>query len=100
MLGQSPLDFLRLLAIGHNELGTGLADPHTPPRDEPDYDQHPENPPFRDWLTTTYSVSIPATVAEIVPNPPDTFATESDDPFWQFVQRVQAERDGASPSHL
>lgn len=92
VLGRDPVDFLRLLAIGHSELCNGLADPHEPPGEEAD------NPPFRDWLRTRFGVAVPATVAEIVPNPPDSFAAEIDDPFWQFVRRTQERRDGASPS--
>lgn len=97
VLGQTPLDFLRLLAIGHNELGTGLAHPDSEPEDEPDYEMEVDNPPFRDWLTTTYGVTIPRTVSEIVPAPPDSFARASDDPFWQWVRRLQDERDRAAP---
>ncbi|KQP50607.1 hypothetical protein [Methylobacterium sp. Leaf106] len=97
VLGQTPLDFLRLLAIGHNELGIGLAHPDAEPEDEPDYEMEVDNPPFRDWLTTTYGVTIPRTVSEIVPAPPDSFAKASDDPFWQWVRRLQDIRDGAVP---
>ena len=97
VLGDEPLDFLRLLAIRHNQLGSGLADPYTPPVDEPDYAMEVDNPPFREWLTSTYGVTIPETISQIVPAPPDSFATTSDDPFWQWVRRRQEQRDGVSP---
>ncbi|MCC0807739.1 hypothetical protein FPV16_16145 [Methylobacterium sp. W2] len=97
VLGQTPLDFLRLLAIGHNELGTGLALPDAEPEDEPDYEMEVDNPPFRNWLTTTYGVTIPRTVSEIVPTPPGSVAETSDDPFWRWVRRLQEARDGATP---
>ncbi|GJE19008.1 hypothetical protein [Methylobacterium marchantiae] len=98
VLGETPLDFLRLLGIGHNELGTGLAQPDEEPADEPDYDMEVDNPPFREWLTTTYGVTIPAKVSQIVPAPPDSFAAQSDDPFWRWVRRCQEERDRITSS--
>lgn len=87
VLGKTPLDFLRLLAIGYNELCVGLDAPHEPPKDAPESGQLVDNPPFRDWLTQTYRVDIPETAYEIVGTPPDSLASAHDDPFWRWVRK-------------
>lgn len=62
VLAPSPLDFLRLLAIGYDEIG--FADLASPPTEE-DREEN-VNPAFQNWVTETYSVSLPETGAEIV----------------------------------
>lgn len=62
VLAPSPLEFLRLLAIGYDEIG--FADLASPPTEE-DREEN-VNPAFQKWVTETYGVSLPATGAEIV----------------------------------
>lgn len=74
-LGEQPVDFLRLLAMGYEEL---CWDEHfsEPPRFErekvDDEDEEEELEPrrphveFQDWVRDTFGVTIPATAAEIV----------------------------------
>ncbi|MEM7558614.1 MAG: hypothetical protein AAF394_05790 [Planctomycetota bacterium] len=62
MLAPSALEFLRLLAIGYDEIG--FADLASPPTD--DDRQEYVNPTFQAWVSETYGVSLPETGAEIV----------------------------------
>lgn len=59
VLSSDFVSFLRLLAIGYNEIG--FDDLSQPPH-EPD---EPPNESFQHWVSQTFSVSIPATGAEI-----------------------------------
>lgn len=77
------LDFLRLIAIGYDE----LAFPESfvrPPSEHPEITVHP-NEPFREWLTSTYGVSIPTRGDEVCPKSPAMDDAPCDDPFWRFV---------------
>ncbi|WAJ26503.1 hypothetical protein [Antarcticirhabdus aurantiaca] len=91
LLGGTPLDFLRLLAIGYDEIGGDcLAGPHLPP------DTPGRNAAYRDWLSARFGVSVPATAAEILGEVPDGLAEDSADPLWRWVRVRQDERDAAA----
>lgn len=92
MLSQTPLDFLRLLAIGYWEISACLETPTEPP------DQSDVNVAFRSWLIGRYGVTIPDTASEILSKVPDVLAEVSDDPFWRWVRRNQNERDRRAAS--
>ncbi|NNE00270.1 MAG: hypothetical protein HKN47_23370 [Pirellulaceae bacterium] len=62
VLASNPLEFLRLLAIGYDEIG--FADLKSPPTQE-DREEN-VNANFQRWVSDTYSVSIPDTGADIV----------------------------------
>lgn len=88
LLGQTPLDFLRVLAIGYEEIsGDCLDAPTAPPAVEG------RNAAYRSWLTARYGVTIPATASEIFGEIPSVFAEASDDPFWRWVRAAQETRD-------
>jgi hypothetical protein len=67
VLAENGLDFLRLLAIGYEEIcwNEEFVDPPKP------WNEHGDtvNAPYRDWLQSTFCVSIPATAFEIVGEP-------------------------------
>ncbi|MDP4022401.1 hypothetical protein Q8W71_07190 [Methylobacterium sp. NEAU 140] len=87
-LGRTPLDFLRLLAIGYEEIsGDGLGAPGEPPRDTL------RNEAYRAWLAERFAVPVPRTAAEILGEVPDALAETSSDPFWRWVREQQ---DGAA----
>lgn len=91
LLGKTPLDFLRLLAIGYQEIsGDCLAFPDEPPAETCD------NSAYRAWLAERYGVKIPERAREILGDFPDERVEISDDPFWQWVRKTQDERDRAS----
>ncbi len=83
VLGQTPLDFLRLCAIGYEAISEDMMEaPDRPPG--PDCTP---NKPFVDWLTSTYGVTIPATASEIIGTPPPVFGpTDRPDPFWRWTR--------------
>lgn len=87
VVGRTPLDFLRLCAIGYDEIsGDALGDPDSPP----DAERRAPNTAFRAWLTGRYGVSIPETAREIVGDIPEESLDEtSDDPFWRWVYKHQ-----------
>ena len=89
VLGKDAVDFLRLLAIGYNELCVGLTGPDEAPRDAPEFGTLVANPPFQDWVRTTFDVEIPATAGEIVGRPPDSFASAGGDAFWTWARAQQ-----------
>ena len=62
VLAPTPIEFLRLLAIGYDEIG--FADIASPPTEEDR--QENVNPVFQSWVAETYGVTIPANGAQIV----------------------------------
>lgn len=88
LLGETPLDFLRLLAIGYSDLSEDcLGAPSEPPGDQG------LNADYRTWLIERYGVTIPETASEILGNIPNTLDEASDDPFWRWVHKTQEKRD-------
>ena len=88
LVGHTPLDFLRLLAIGYEAVSEDcLPSPSTPPAEEG------RNQLYRAWLSESYNVTIPQTAIEIVGNIPGPWSETSDDPFWLWVNKIQSERD-------
>jgi len=88
LLGQTPLDFLRLLAIGYEDSSEDcLGAPGERPADGG------VNAAYRSWLIEHYGVTIPAMASEILGEIPDVLAEASDDPFWRCVRKAQKERD-------
>jgi hypothetical protein len=85
VLADDPVDFLRLLAIGYDEI---CWNSHftEPPNSEGGSIVHP-NVEFQNWVTRTFSVSIPKTAAEIVKHPSKMGDAESPDDFWQWVEK-------------
>ncbi len=90
VLADSGLDFLRLLAIGYQEV---CWDEEFAAPPQPWYvDSDTVNVPFREWLTGTFGVSIPATALEIVREPVKMGDRDTSDPFCRWVNRLQDER--------
>ncbi|SFV31461.1 hypothetical protein SAMN05216456_1348 [Devosia crocina] len=88
LLGQTPLDFLRLLAIGYEEISDeGLSQPTAPPR------RSGRNLAFRAWVSDRFGVVIPETAAQILGDVPGEFDESSEDPFWCWVRKQQNARD-------
>ena len=82
ILADDPVDFLRLLAIGYDEIAAFEFD--DPPEDTP------PNKPFRKWVEETFSVSIPKTGREIVKNMDYYDDDASEDPFWNWAHKHHA----------
>ena len=82
VLADDPVDFLRLLAIGYDEIAGFEFD--APP------EGIPPNVPLQEWVRETFSVTIPETGAEIVKNMEYYDEDESDDPFWNWAHKHHA----------
>lgn len=83
VITRTPLDFLRLLAMGYTAASDALEDPtKTPDAERAEYDHDlpfRNNELFRAWVSDTFGVDIPETAASIIPAKknrydPDEFA--------------------------
>ncbi len=85
VLADDPVDFLRLLAIGYDEICWN--DQYSqPPNSGTELFVHP-NVEYQDWVKQTFSVSIPRTASEIVKHPSEMGDAESLDDFCQWVEK-------------
>ena len=84
VLADTALDFLRLLAVGYEEICWGGFD--APPSGE-----SPLNTKFRTWIETTFSTHIPKLGNEIVKETAELGDEDkSNDPFLHWVSRMNA----------
>jgi hypothetical protein len=87
VLADDPVDFLRLLAIGYDEICWPEAF-DSPPDAAGDFVVQP-NVEFQEWVRTTFSVSIPTTASEIVRHPSVMEEKTSLDPFHRWVRSIR-----------
>jgi hypothetical protein len=88
VLADDAVDFLRLLAIGYDEICWG---DHFAGRPNVGSDFVVEaNHAFVDWVTGTFRVTIPTRGAEIVKHHATMEDADSKDAFWQWVKRHTA----------
>jgi hypothetical protein len=93
VLTSQPVDLLRLLAIGYEELCWPDHFELTP--DEVFAEEHGEDETLlaplalRSFVETQFGVVVPETAAEIVRETADMDAPSSRDPFWLWLRRVQ-----------
>lgn len=85
ILADDPVDFLRLLAIGYDEICWGDAY-SKPPNADGEFSVEP-NLPYRDWVKGTFHVDIPARAIEIVRHPASMDDNYSEDAFWIWVKK-------------
>jgi hypothetical protein len=83
VLADDAVDFLRLLAIGYDEICWSEAF-DSPPNSDSDFIVQP-NTEFQNWVKSTFSVSIPTTAREIVRHPSKMGDEDSLDPFNRWV---------------
>jgi hypothetical protein len=88
VLSSEPVGFLRLLAIGYDEIcwDDQFAEP---PNTDPARGLvvHP-NAEFQTWLVETFSVGVPRTALEIVEHPAQIGDADSPDAFCQWCERI------------
>jgi len=92
ILTSTPLDFLRLLGIGYEEIaGDCLEGPNEPPAD--DGSRLIVNEAYRSWLLQRYATTIPRSASEVIGAIHAGIRRESptSDPFWNWVYRWQFE---------
>ncbi len=83
ILASDAVDFLRLLAIGYDEICWNSEFP-TPPNEGGELLVQP-NKPFQDWVATSFDVSIPQTAVEIVKHPNEIGDENPEDEFARWV---------------
>ena len=88
VLADNALDFLRLLAIGYEEI-CWSEDFAEPPQPREGDDGEVVNVAYRDWLRATFAVTIPATAFEVVRHPCDMGDLDTADPFCHWVNHLQ-----------
>ncbi|QDQ82064.1 SMI1/KNR4 family protein [Paraburkholderia megapolitana] len=85
VLALDAVDFLRLLAIGYDEICWG--DQFSAPPNagsEPLFSVAP-NEKFQEWLRATFNVTVPSIGLDIVPHPDDMHNASSKDAFNRWV---------------
>ena len=87
VLADNALDFIRLLAIGYDEICWKEDFPY-PPTEIPYADTIVKpNTEFQNWVRQTFHVEIPRTALEIVKYPACMDDTSSEDEFFNWLQK-------------
>ena len=88
VLADDPVDFLRLLAIGYDEICRNDYFSKPPNVDNVEGDMFVHlNTDFQNWVRDTFSVRIPETATEIVKHPSEMRDTDSCDLFFRWVEK-------------
>lgn len=87
-------DFLRLIAVGYEDLGDLDDDYDVQPPPVPGFD------PIRRWVADIVSTPVPATAEEILGRPARLGDPDSDDPFWRWLRKADHEADGGAGSFV
>lgn len=90
VLANDPVDFLRLIAIGYDEICWPEEFLKLPKsdlfEDDNEYTQIP-NRQYRKWVEQTFSVTIPSTASEIVKHPSSMGDEDPQDSFCKWIQK-------------
>ena len=88
VLADNAVDFLRLLAIGYDEICWD-EEFATPPSANSGFKVAP-NVAFQEWVKTTFNVTIPETALEIVKHPAQIGDEDSANEFCAWCRQFQA----------
>ncbi|HEX2838496.1 MAG TPA: hypothetical protein VHN77_10250 [Phycisphaerales bacterium] len=93
ILAEDPIDFLRLLAIGYDEICWSDDWSLTPQEAamQAGGDFSGLNDEYNDWLMRTFAVSIPERGTEIVRHPSEMHEANTEDRFCQWVNKALRE---------
>ncbi len=86
VLADNFVDFLRLLAIGYDEICWDENFPYPPNENDEDFIVKP-NLKFQNWVKETFNVEIPKTALEIVKYPATMDDDSSDDLFFNWYRK-------------
>ena len=86
VLAENAVDFLRLLAIGYDEICWDEEFPYPPNEGNNDIIVKP-NVEFQNWVRKTFKVKIPETALEIVKFPATMNDDSSEDEFFNWYQK-------------
>ncbi|MEM6473862.1 MAG: SMI1/KNR4 family protein [Planctomycetota bacterium] len=86
VLADSAIDFLRLIAIGYDEIcwNSEFAHPPNSPELDSDFFVHP-NEEYQRWLVESFGVSVPKTALEVVKHPAEMGDSDTSDEFCLWV---------------
>lgn len=82
-MAENALDFLRLLAIGYDEIYWNEEFSYEPNTYNPKFLINP-NIPFQNWVKTIFNVDIPKVALEIVKHPTEMGEQNSQDAFYNW----------------
>ncbi|GAA4114238.1 hypothetical protein GCM10022393_13560 [Aquimarina addita] len=85
VLADNMIDFIRLLAIGYDELCWDENFPYPPNQNNDPFIVKP-NKEFQQWVKKTFNMTIPTTALEIVKHPATMDDESSDDEFFNWYQ--------------
>ena len=85
VLADDAVDFLRLLAIGYDEICWDECFPY-PPNHNTEFFVKP-NIEFQNWVKETFNVTIPQTALEVVKHPAQIDDDESEDAFFNWCKK-------------
>ncbi len=89
VLADNMVDFIRLLAIGYDEICWDEDFPY-PPNERPGADMLVKpNTEFQDWVRQTFGVEIPRTALEIVKYPARMDDDSSEDEFFNWIRKFE-----------
>lgn len=89
VLADNAVDFLRLLAIGYDEICWDEDFPY-PPNERPGADMIVKpNKAFQNWVTQTFGVEIPKTALEIIKYPACMDDESSEDEFFNWIAKFE-----------
>ena len=86
VLADNAVDFLRLIAIGYDEICWDENFPYPPNENDDEMLVRP-NIKFQDWVKQTFNVDIPRTASEIVKNLASMDDDESADEFFNWYKK-------------
>ncbi len=89
VLAENAVDFLRLLAIGYDEICWSDEFDSPPNEGNADFQVEP-NEAFQQWVRNTFDVEIPKTALEIVKHPAEIGDEDSEDEFCRWCQQFTA----------
>ncbi|WP_394391227.1 hypothetical protein [Shewanella woodyi] len=82
VLASEPIDFIKLLAIGYEEICWGE-----------EYENSPSNSAemnrdFKEWVKESFNVSVPSKGSELIQSPAVMWDLESRDPFCRWLSKL------------
>jgi len=86
VLADNAVDFLRLLAIGYDEICWDENFPYSPNESDNGFVVKP-NKKFQNWVKSTFKVEIPKTALEIVKYPATMDDDSSEDEFFNWYKK-------------
>ena len=86
VLADNAVDFLRLLAIGYDEICWD-ENFHLPPNENNDNFIVKPNESFQNWVRSAFNVEIPQTALELIKYPATMNDDSSEDEFFNWYQK-------------